>query len=148
MRENTYTDRTVCVTIFRDDGTGIEIQEPACIQGRIVLDRTGNPNESVIELYNGSEQLRGQIRNDEFKLIRVEAGHKNANNKAVIFEGNIIRSVAEDPRVRSNDVISVLYAGEGQISFRFSTLETVFPAGTLPINACLLYTSPSPRDRG
>ena len=130
MRENSFTDRTVCVTVFRDDGTGVEIREPACIEGRAVLDRTGQPNESFVEILNASEEFRSQVRNDEFRLMRIEAGHLNADNKAVIFEGNIIRSIAEDPRARDNDVSSVIYAGEGQISFRFSTLETTFPTGT------------------
>ena len=130
MRENSFTDRTVCVTVFRADGTGIEIREPACIEGRAVLDRTGQPNESFVEILNASEEFRSQVRNDEFRLMRIEAGHLNADNKAVIFEGNIIRSIAEDPRARDNDVSSVIYAGEGQISFRFSTLETTFPTGT------------------
>lgn len=133
MRDNSYTNRCVTVTVFREDGTGVEIKEPACIEGQVVLDRTGNPNESVIQVINADEQFRGQVRRDEFKLIRVEAGHGNANNKAIIFEGHVIRSVAEDPRVKSDDIITVIYAGEGQISFRFATLETVFAAGTTPI---------------
>jgi len=130
MRDDSYTNRTVCVTIFRDDGFGVQINEPACINGRAVLDRKGSPNESFVEILNASEELRSQIRNNEFKLMRIEAGHINADNKAVIFEGNVIRSVAEDPRGRSDEISSIIYAGEGQISFRFSTLETVFRPGT------------------
>ena len=148
MRENTYSDRTVTVSVFMDDGTGVEISEPACIRGHVVLDRTGNPNESVIEILNATEEFRGQIARGEFRLIRVEAGHLNANNKAIIFEGNIIRSTAKDPRIfntrNGDDITTAIYAGEGQISFRFSTLQTVFPTGTTPRQAVQIALAEMP----
>lgn len=126
------------LTLFRDDGEGVLIEPPACIEFEVSLTRVGQPNEANITLYNLNESMKANISSNEYGLIRLETGYEAANNMAVIFEGDIRRAKVgklrtgsfSDTQLLNNDFVTSITAGEGELSWRRVTIEHTFPAGT------------------
>lgn len=116
------------LSLFREDGAGVTIDPPACIEFQAELDRLPEPNKVTIQVYNINDEMRANIAANDFGLIRLEAGYEQANNMAVIFEGNIRKT-----RVReriAEDIVTTIIAGEGDLAWRRVTIENTFASGT------------------
>lgn len=128
MIENTQFGPIYTLTIFREDGTGVEIRSPAYIAFSISLDRLSQPNEASITLCNLNDEMRASIGNNEFALVRLEFGYEQANNVAIIFEGRIRRAIAS--QISNDGILTRIVAGEGELAFRRATIEHSFAQGT------------------
>ena len=125
--ENSQFQPIYRLSLFREDGSGVIVEPPACIEFDVQLDRLEQPNPLTLTAFNLDEERLTAISSNELGLVRLEAGYQFANNMAIIFEGEISRASVNE-RV-GNDFAATILAGEGELAWRRSTIEQRFEEG-------------------
>jgi hypothetical protein len=118
--------RTVKAT-FTGDGGGLVV-ERLRIAFNVSKSLSGTPNTAQISIWNLSQENRLKIKK-EFDKVRLEAGHVEAGNRGIIFEGNV-RDVTH--KREGPDIITTAECGDGDKGIRTGTIAKTFPKGAKP----------------
>jgi hypothetical protein len=89
---------------------------------------SGTPNTATLKIYNLKAENRLKIKK-EFDKVRLEAGHIEAGNRGIIFEGFVrdVRHKRED-----TDITTTVECADGDKAYRQAVIAKTFPAGTKP----------------
>jgi hypothetical protein len=106
------------------DGTGKMLR----VQFSVEKGLSGTPNTATIKIYNLKAENRLKIKK-EFDKVRLEAGHVEAGNRGIIFEGFVrdVRHKRED-----TDITTTVECADGDKAYRQAVIAKTFPAGTKP----------------
>jgi hypothetical protein len=124
--------RDITLTFSGDGGT-LTVQQDARGQMlhtrfRVTKTLSGSPNTATIEIANMKAESRLKIQK-EFDRVRIEAGHIEAGNKGIIFDG-FLREVKH--KREGADIITTVECGDGDKGHRQGVIAKTFPAGTKP----------------
>lgn len=89
---------------------------------------SGTPNSATIRIHNLKAESRLKIKK-EFDKVRLEAGHVEAGNRGVIFEG-FVRDVTH--KREDADIVTTVTCGDGDKAYRQGVIAKTFPAGATP----------------